>query len=372
MKNSVNHIVIDARIRRASTGRPVDRLLAYLPQIDTENHYTILVKPDDPLTINASNFTVQATDAKQFSFNLLQQFSFSRQLYKLKPDLVFFTMTGIAPLFYFGRNITFTHDLTMLRYVRAGKMPYALHLIRMIGYRLLFWKGNRFAKHIITPSRYVANDLASLIPSCARKTSVIYEASEPALSEKSQSLPGIERPFIFHLGSPFPHKNIENLVRAFDNVKKSYPDLTLVLAGKKEYYFSKLESWTKTQPHSKDIIFTDYISDAELKWLYENAECYVLPSLSEGFGLPGLEAMAHRCPLVSSSATCLPEIYGEAAHYFDPSDTTSMAAAVINVISSEQTKKRLVVKGTKQITRYSWKKMSSEIHELITVQLPGD
>jgi len=365
------HIVIDARIRRASTGRPVDRLLNYLPKLDKTNNFTILVEPNDPITFSEKNFNTLPCPYKQFSLNPLQQLTYAWQLNRLRPDLVFFTLTGQAPLLYSGKNITLTHDLTMLRYARAGRLPQWLHWIRMIGYRLLFWKGNRSASRIIVPSNFVADDLSKYMKSALEKISVIYESSEPPLTVKSEKIKvkRVERPFIFHVGSPFPHKNIHALVQAFELVKQKHPELQLVLAGKKEYYFEELEDWIKKRIYASDIIIPGFISDAELKWLYENAEMYVLPSLSEGFGLPGLEAMAHGCPLASSNATCLPEIYGNAAVYFDPSDQLEMAKAIEAVLKSQKLRKELILRGKKQLKNYSWEKMSKEIADLIISEL---
>lgn len=167
-----------------------------------------------------------------------------------------------------------------------------------------------------------------------------------------------------HVGSPFPHKNIERLVEAFAILKQAHPKLQLVLAGKKEHYFEQLQKWASDKEHFADIVFTGFIPDEELKWLYQNAEAYVLPSLSEGFGLPGLEAMAHGCPVVSSNATCLPEVYGDAAHYFDPEDTDDIATKVAHVISDENKRKDLIQKGYIQLKKYSWKRMAEQTLEV--------
>lgn len=359
------HIVIDARIRRASTGRPVQRFLEYLPELDKINTYTILVEKTDDYTSPAQNINVKKIDIPRFSMNPLHQISFSWLLYRLKPNLVFFTMTGFAPLFFFGKNVTFTHDLTMLRFVRPGKYPSWLHKIRMLGYRLMFFKGNYFSRQIIVPTDYVSQDLASHHPSTKNKISRVYEAGDIASSLKSSPLKNITKPFIFHVGSPFPHKNIHNLVLAFEKLKSSQPELQLVLAGKKEQYFDELENWLKNRKHSSDIHIPGYITDQELVWLYQEAECYVLPSLSEGFGLPGLEAMSYNCPLVSSDATCLPEVYGPAAEYFDPLNVDDIAQKIDNVISSKLIQKNLAELGQVQFKKYSWQKMSSEIHKIL-------
>lgn len=355
------HIVIDARIRSSSTGRYADRLLEHLQQLDQTNRYTILLDPSDKWLPTAKNFEVKACVYKKFSFNLIDQLTFSRFIKALEPDLVHFTMTPQEPVFYSGKRVTTTHDLTMLRYARAGKLPEPIHKLRMLGYRFLLWHSHRVNQRIIVPTNFVKKDLSNYQPFTADKITVTLESSEPPLKVPSDPLAGVHQPFIMHVGSPFPHKNIERLIDAFSQLKETYPELQLVLAGKKEYYFEQLiNQKIADSKYSSDIIIPGFIEDSELKWLYENAECYTLPSLSEGFGLPGLEAMAHGTPLVSSNETCLPEVYGDAAEYFDPNDTDSLVEAVKLVLSDKKRADQLRHLGYKQIKKYSWQKMAEQ------------
>jgi glycosyltransferase involved in cell wall biosynthesis len=98
--------------------------------------------------------------------------------------------------------------------------------------------------------------------------------------------------------------------------------------------------------------------------MYEHTAAYVFPSLSEGFGLPGLEAMAHGAPVASSNATCLPEIYGEAAHYFNPTDAGDMAVKIAAVVNNPDLRAELIKNGRKQAAKYSWAKMAAETLEI--------
>lgn len=354
------HIVIDARIRRASTGRYTDRLVQHLQAIDTENTYTVLVQSDDDWHMTSPNFKTLPCRYDQFSFNPVEQVGFARQLYKLKPDLVHFTMTQ-QPLLYFGNIVTTTHDLTMLRLMRASRFPEWLHKIGMLMYRFLFWFAHKKSKKIIVPTDFVANDLAQYQPFTKPKIVRTYESSEPPMAVASEKPAGIDKPFIFHVGSPFPHKNIHRLIQAFEILNASQPELKLVLPGKiKNQFKHDLESWIAASPAKDSIIVTGYISDPELKWMYENAECYVLPSLSEGFGLPGLEAMSHGCAVASSNATCLPEVYQDAALFFDPYDPADIAEKVRAIIDQPKLAKNLVERGHKLLPKYSWRKMAEE------------
>jgi len=138
-----------------------------------------------------------------------------------------------------------------------------------------------------------------------------------------------------------------------------YPDLQLVLAGKMDRNYSEIKRRASSSGIN-DIHFTDYISEGELRWLYEHCQAYIFPSLSEGFGLPGLEAMAHGAAVVSSNATCLPEIYGDAAKYFDPLDKQSIVEAIADVLSNEKLRDELIRLGSEQVKKYSWERMAEE------------
>ena len=94
--------------------------------------------------------------------------------------------------------------------------------------------------------------------------------------------------------------------------------------------------------------------------MYENTAAYVFPSLSEGFGLPALEAMAHGAPVLSSNATCLPEIYGRAAVYFNPRSTSDMARKINLVISDKKLRGTMIVRGRAQAAGYSWRRMAQQ------------
>ncbi len=362
------HIVIDARIRQASTGRPVDRLLEYLQTLDTKNRYTILLEPGDNWKPHNKKFQTAECKYRIFSFNPLHQLTFAWQLYSLKPNLVHFTMTGGQPLFYFGRQVTFTHDLTMFKYTRKGRLPGWLHWLRMKGYRLLVWQAHRKAKKIFVPTEYVRDAVAKFHLFTNRRLIVTLEASEPPIQGKEQKPEVKDKEgqtlsldeFVLYVGSAFPHKNLKRLVKSFELLKERFPDLKLVLAGKLEYHAKQIRRWSRKSPYAKDIVFTGFVGDTELKWLYQNATAYVFPSLSEGFGLPGLEAMVHGCPVVSSNATCLPEVYGGAAHYFEPSDTEEMAEKIAEVLTNSRLRKKLIENGHIQTKKFSWKRMAEQ------------
>lgn len=355
------HIVIDARIRRASTGRPLDRLVEQLQDIDTYHRYTILVQPDDPWKMRSPNFHTLPCPFPQFSFNPLHELRFAWQLYRLKPDLVHFGMTQ-QPLLYFGNIATMTHDLTMFKFVRRGTTPLLAYKIKVGLYRFLVKWAHMKSRRIIVPTKWVAQEIAAFQPTVKERLVVTYESGElpPTNTARRPGAVAENDKFIMYLGTAFPHKNLEKLIDAFDLLHILHPRLKLVLVGKKEKHYEALEKVAQKHPSSKNIIITGFLPDEQAKWLYQHCQAYVFPSLSEGFGLPALEAMGYGAPVVSSNASCLPELYGDAVHYFNPHDAKNIAAKVNDVLVDKKLQKKLVADGRQQVKKYSWHKMAEE------------
>lgn len=359
MNRHRHHIVIDGRIRRSSTGRYVDRLIEHLQAVDTYHKYTVLLQPDDTWQPKNSNFRTVPCRYPQFSLNPIHQFGFAKQLYSLKPNLVHFTMTQ-QPLLFFGRIVTTTHDATMYNFVRRGTTPLPIYKTKMALYRFLVWFSHRKSSRIIVPTRTVGQEFVKLQPFVAKKLAVTYESSEPPLPVSAEKPKEVSGDFILYVGTAFPHKNLPKLIEAFDIIRKKHPKLKLVLAGKREKHYDELQLWAFNKPSYDHIIFTGFVSDAELKWLYQNCKSYVFTSLSEGFGLPPLEAMAHGAPVISSKASVMPEVYGDAAYYCDPHSPRDIANAVNTVLTDTQLRHQLIKNGHEQLKKYSWRTMAEE------------
>ena len=114
----------------------------------------------------------------------------------------------------------------------------------------------------------------------------------------------------------------------------------------------------------KPIITTGFIDERELPIAYAGALAYIIPSLSEGFGLPPLEAMACGTPVISSKESCMPEILGDAAYYFDAYNIDDMADAMGKVVTSEDLRKELIEKGLRQVKKYSWSEAAKKTLEV--------
>lgn len=352
-------IVIDARELRTSTGRYVERLLHYLQEVDTDlsHRYIVLLKPKDMEDWKPYSKRFSKIACRYKEFGMAEQILFLWQLMRLKPDLVHFPMVQ-QPILYQGKVVTSMLDLTTLRFRNPTKNP-IIHSLKRWVYRWVNFIAARKSKAIITLSEYVKDDVAKSMSTNSRKIHVTYAAGN-SLNESSKPIKELKgKQFIMYVGRPFPHKNLSRLVEAFSIIKHDLPELHLVLAGKEDIFFRQLKR--KIEQHGMpDVHFTGRISDGQLKWLYENTAAYIFPSLSEGFGLPGLEAMAHGAPVVSSDATSLPEIYGDAAYYFDPHDVDAMAKAIKAVLTRPDLRKKLLKEGRKQVKKFSWKRMAEQ------------
>ena len=350
-------IVIDARELRTSSGRYVERLLHYLQTIDRGHNYSVLLKPADLEGWQPSNpnFEKVACPHKEFSF--AEQLALKRQIAGLRADLVHFTFPQ-QPIYYSGRTVTTIHDLTTLRFGNPSKKPLVFKLKQQI-YKYVIKRATRKSARVIVGSRFVKDDVVRFTGVSPDKIVVNHEAAD-VISEAAEPLPALEgKRFIMYIGRPTPHKNLERLVEAFEQLQARQPDLLLVLAGKKDANYQRIESQIQKKG-VESVIFTDFVSDGQLRWLYENCAAYVFPSLSEGFGLPGLEAMQYGVPVVSSNATCLPEIYGDAAHYFDPLDVKAMADAINEVLTNGNLRQKLIAAGRDQVKKYSWGRMAEQ------------
>jgi glycosyltransferase involved in cell wall biosynthesis len=350
-------IAIDARFLRTSTGTYIDRLLHYLQKVDSQHDYLVLLKPEDVAGWQPTNKRFQAVACPHKEFTFEEQTGLLKQIKQLDVDLVHFGMTQ-QPIRYKAPKITTIHDLTTVRFNNPDK-SWLIYKFKQMVYRFVIKSAARRSAYVITPSEYVRQDVAGFAKISPDKIVVTLEAADPI--PHVESIPTlVGKKFIMYVGRPTPHKNLERLIKAFGELKKTYPDLLLVLAGKKDTNYQRIQSKIANKSYAKSIIFTDYVSANHLRWLYENCQVYVFPSLSEGFGLPGLEAMVHGAPVVSSNATCLPEVYGDAAIYFNPKDVHDMAEKISGVLSDNKLRQTLIAKGKTQAAKYSWVRMAKQ------------
>lgn len=353
------HIVIDARDYSSSTGRYVSNLISNLEKLDTAYRYTILLLPRDEAeyTPTSPNFTKLVAPFGKFSLD--EQTKFVPFLKELKPDLTHFASTT-QPLFYRGKRVTTIHDLTPLRFnLAVGRVGRCVYPLKKKLLNLMLQRAGKKSVAVLTGTNFVKQDLVDTLKIQGVKITIAPESAD-IIADKPEVIDQLKgKQFIFYVGRAQAHKNIAGLLAAFEKVIQTNPEVTLVLAGKKDAAYQYLEQLAQRNG-IKNVLFTNFVSEGELHWLYKNATAYVFPSFSEGFGLPGLEALAHGTPLLSSNATCLPEVYGDAALYFNPENTEDMTHKIDRILRDTRLQKDLVERGKEQVGKYSWRRMAEQ------------
>jgi len=356
-------IAIDARIINSTTGRYVERLLHYLEQIDHDNTYLILVptkdlnfyKPTNP------NFTVHAADFANYSF--AEQTAFKTFLDDLHADLVHFCMPQ-QPVGYTGKHVTTVHDLILLNTYNSDKNWLVFHAKQLIG-RFVFKQVGQKSDHIFVPTNYVKTKFAQFAGIDPAKITVTPEGCDIGEVEPQEYTPLVGKQFITYVGQQSDYKNIKRLMQAHQQLRRTNRELLLVLigklSGKNGVPLVRNKQWAEKQ-RFEGIVYTDFLPDAQMRWCLAHAQAYVFPSLMEGFGLPALEAMASGAPVVASSATCIPEVCGDAAEYFDPLNVDDMAAAITRVITNKNRQQELIAKGAARAATFSWQRMAEQTH----------
>ncbi len=359
-------IVIDARESGTSTGRYIDKLIEYLHPLNPPYEIIILTKPHRVEFVRQTAPTFQVLESTYEEFTFEEQLGFKKQLESLSPDLVHFGMVQ-QPVLYRGSVVTTMHDLTTIRFRNPSKNAIVFTVKQRV-YKWVNKAAARKSRRVIAISEFVKNDVVELTKIDPSKVVVTYEAADQIKDVPSPVGDLTGKQFIMYVGRPLPHKNLDRLIEAFQLLQQTHPDLHLVLAGKKDSLYENYERDAQTKG-IKNIIFTDFVSEGQLRWLYENTAAYVVPSLSEGFGLPGLEAMANGAPVASSNLTCLPEIYGDGAVYFDPTSSEAIATSVKRLLEDAPYAGKLRQAGKDQAARYSWDRMARQTLDVYTAVL---
>lgn len=361
-------IVIDARIISSSTGRYIERLLTYLEKIDHINEYVVLVpeKDVDYWKPSNKNFKVEICNYKNFSVN--EQLGFALQLYRLKADLVHFCMPQ-QPILYLKPSITTMHDLILLQVYNSDKNWLIFHLKQLVG-RFVFLYLAHKSRYIITPSNYSKKEYLQRYRIKPNKVVTTYLAADnDTFTSQKIKLP--YKKFIMYVGQQSDYKNVRRLIQSHQKLLQTFPDLGLVFVGSLNTLASTNKKWVEKNNY-KNILFAGFVEDNQLAWMYQHTEAYIFPSLMEGFGLPGLEAMSQGAPVVSSRATCLPEIYGNGAHYFDPENVEDMAKKISDVLNNESLRTTLIKNGYTRVKKYSWAKTAKETLAVYSAALKSD
>ncbi|MBD2024947.1 glycosyltransferase [Leptolyngbya sp. FACHB-711] len=170
--------------------------------------------------------------------------------------------------------------------------------------------------------------------------------------------------YLLFVGAIEPKKNVGRLLDAYATLDTEMP---LIIAGKKGWLWE--EELGKTaylfdqKRSKKQVRLLEYVSTNALRYLYRGAYCFVFPSLYEGFGLPPVEAMTFGCPVITSNASCLPEVCGNAALYVDPYDVKDIRRKLEQVLSDRPLRDRLAKAGQQNSRNFSMEKYVQRLHQ---------
>jgi glycosyltransferase involved in cell wall biosynthesis len=181
----------------------------------------------------------------------------------------------------------------------------------------------------------------------------------------------ISRHFILSVGTVQPRKNYERLIEAYAGFlasnKQKFGEIQLVIVGKKGWLYEKILEAPSRFGVSGKVKFLHSVTDRDLPYFYQGALCFALPSLYEGFGLPVLEAMAYKCPVVVSNVSSLPEIAGNAGVYVDPKNVGSITQGLLSAVRQRnlmQGRSR-VQKGLDQVKLFTWEKAAAQTLKIL-------
>lgn len=370
-------IGIDARMYRsgvAGIGRYSQNLIKNLLELDKENQYVFFMTSEDkrefenslPLVDQIENYKLKivVVDIPHYSIaeqtklpKIIEKESASRRI-----DLMHF-LNFNYPTSYKGKFISVIHDLTLIYYPQTAKRT---NFLKKMVSSYVMRKACQNSEKIIAVSKSTKKDIIKEFKIPENKIEVIYEAADDKTfsfvsSDEVQALKEkyhISKPLILYVGQFRFHKNIQGLIKAFMLLREE-TSCQLALLGKSDLINIDQKIIDKLVKKG-DIIRPGFVSDKELACWYKAASVFAFPSFYEGFGLPGLEAMRAGTPVVASREGSLPEIYQDAAIYFDPFNPCDIADKIKEVLVNQSLQKDLVSKGQKVLQKYSWKKTAEE------------
>ncbi len=243
------------------------------------------------------------------------------------------------------------HDLAFLRYPEA--FPPRWRLLYRLGLRA----AARRADAILVPSTSTARDIveATAVPVQRVHVTPLAATADVAAGDPERVLARLRvaKPFILFVGTLEPRKNLLTLVRAYRRAARRGLEHALVLAGADGWGLDELERELAAGGPGA-IVRTGFVEAADLDALYRSADAFVYPSMYEGFGLPVLEAMTRGVPVVTSNASSLPEVAGDAAILVDPRSIDQLEDAIARVADDRELAARLSSAGVRRAATFSW------------------
>jgi alpha-1,3-rhamnosyl/mannosyltransferase len=358
-------IGIDTRkIQDFGIGTYIRNLVRGLGEIDPDNRYVLITSPQarDALAADLpENFELTLETAPVYS--LREQLSLSWKLYRLKLDL-YHSTHYVLPAVVPSKVVATIHDIIHLLY--PDFLPSRLALI--YAHRMIRSTLGR-ADRIIAVSENTRRDVADHFEVSGEKIEVIYNGvddvfrqplSEEAIERWLKNL-GVERPYLLFVGNPKPHKNLDNVVKAYGRARQLHSfEHRLVCVGARRGVEFKIQQRAEQLGLGDAIHLVGHVAQEALPALYQGAELFLYPTLYEGFGLPVIEAMASGTPVITSNTSALKEVGQGYAHLVDPLDVEAMAAAIVRCVSDDEYRTGLAKRGRKRAEDFHWRRTAEK------------
>ncbi|OGK11877.1 hypothetical protein A2954_05855 [Candidatus Roizmanbacteria bacterium RIFCSPLOWO2_01_FULL_37_12] len=379
----MHRIGIDARLYgQTGVGVYLRNLLYFLeksPQNNLEFYIYFLPNEFRKLNFENKNFVKKLVSSPWHSFS--EQTLLLNALYKDDLDLMHFTYFSY-PVLYKRKFIATIHDTTPLLYKtgKASTKNPLLYEIKFQAFKFVMSQQVKNAGLIITPSKTVKKQLISIYGNKYEdKIKHIYEgvnfelleSSKKILISKSQFLNKFQistnqipisknNQFFIYIGNFYPHKNVENLIKAFSKIKEK---VNLILIGPDDYFANRLSRNIGITKRDQ-IIFYHSPSKEDLVFFYKNALALIHPSLSEGFGLPLVEAAYFKLPIIASNIAVFKEVLGNKYISFRPEDPDDIANKIKSFL-----KGRKKIGYTDILKKFSFEKMANNTLDLYNQEL---
>lgn len=260
------------------------------------------------------------------------------------------------------RQVVMVHDMAVY------DVPDGFSKKFRLWYRLLFSMLPRLDPLVLTVSSFSKRRISHHLKIDESRIAVIPPGADHL--DRVVSDPGIigrlnveEDSYCVIVGSLDPRKNLQRVLDAIAKLEHLRDVKFVIVGGRNQRVFSG--EGVSEKPQSKQVIWAGFVTDGELKALYEHAGCLVFPSLYEGFGLPPLEAMYCGCPVIASSRTSIPEACGDAAMYCDAMSADDIAEKISLMMSQGGLRQRYRAKGMAHAREYRWDRSAKRLLELL-------
>jgi glycosyltransferase involved in cell wall biosynthesis len=363
--------------QRAGVGRLVRNQVLALAEVDSVNDYQLIyARPNrnslPPQFPRAGNFSRHQIGLRERWLTIL----WHRAKVPLAADWlsgpvdVYHSPDFVLPPLRHARGILTVHDLAFLMRPECADANLRAYLEEVVP------RSVRRADYIIADSENTRNDLVVLLGVPPDSVSVVpggvEERFRPVVDEtllrSARSRLGVgDSPFILAIGVLEPRKNLTRLMDAFELLRQrgiGPPDLKLVMAGGKGWLYDGILEHHAASPLKHEMLLPGFVPDDLLPAVYSAAHVFAFPSLYEGFGLPILEAMACGTPVVSSRASCLPEVAEGASVLVDPDDVEDLAGALERTVCDPDLRGQLVDKGRQRAAEYTWARAARSLLEV--------